>query len=96
MGKGIYLITLGALIVLSYITISASSIWAIVEFILYLVKDHSFNWWSVWLIPIAILVTIVSSILIMLNKPTPVKKMNTNKSNFQKRLEELRKQKEQN
>lgn len=34
-------------IVIAYIGITASAIWAIVEFILYLVKNDPFNWWSI-------------------------------------------------
>ncbi len=31
------------------ILLTGFGIWAIVEFILYLVKDNPFNWWSLWL-----------------------------------------------
>ena len=37
------------MILISSILLSVSGIWAIVEFILYLVKDNPFNWWSVGL-----------------------------------------------
>lgn len=36
---------------------SVASIWAIVEFILYLVKDDPFNWWSV--ISVAVLYVLI-------------------------------------
>jgi len=34
---------------------SVFSVWAIVEFILYLVKDNPFNWWSVVLTAVALI-----------------------------------------
>ena len=36
-----------------------SAIWAIVQFILYLVKDIPFDWLSVWCIPISLILTII-------------------------------------
>ena len=42
---GLYFIMM---IVMSFL-LSTFGIWAIVEFILYLVKDNPFNWWSVGL-----------------------------------------------
>ncbi len=40
-----------------------SCIWAIVEFILYLVKDKVFNWWSVWMILICVGLAVAMSLL---------------------------------
>jgi undecaprenyl pyrophosphate phosphatase UppP len=37
---------------------SATATWAVVEFILYLVKDHVFNWTSVWLTVAAVVLEI--------------------------------------
>lgn len=47
-----------ALMVISNILISVFGIWAIVEFILYLVKDNPFNWLSLWLTIGALVTTI--------------------------------------
>jgi len=38
---------------------SGFAAWAIVEFILYLVKDNPFNWTSIWLLGIAIVLEVV-------------------------------------
>ena len=35
---------------------SAAGIWAVVEFVLYLVKDNPFNWTSLWLTIILLVV----------------------------------------
>lgn len=37
---------------------SGFATWAVVEFILYLVKDHVFNWTSVWLTVVAVVLEI--------------------------------------
>lgn len=33
---------------IAWVGVAICPIWAIIEFILYLVKDRPFNWWSVW------------------------------------------------
>lgn len=38
--------------------VSATSVWAIVEFALYLVKDDPFNWTSIWLFIAAVVLEI--------------------------------------
>jgi undecaprenyl pyrophosphate phosphatase UppP len=38
---------------------SGFAAWAVVEFILYLVKDNPFNWTSLWLLGTAIVVEII-------------------------------------
>lgn len=45
--------------IIAYLGSVVSSIWAIVEFILYLVKDKIFNWWSVWSILICAVLALV-------------------------------------
>lgn len=81
--------------VLAYAGISACSIWAIVEFILYLAKDHPFNWWSVWMILICIGSSITLMILTVffadLDKADKID-FTPRKSAFQKRLEQLEEQ----
>jgi undecaprenyl pyrophosphate phosphatase UppP len=42
--------------ILSILTINVSAIWAVVSFLIYLVKDKEFNWWSIWLIIIGFVV----------------------------------------
>lgn len=46
--------------VVAYVGIPLSSIWAIVGFILYLVKDTPFNWWSIWSFLICIFMFLVN------------------------------------
>lgn len=91
-----------ALVVVASIAASVTGVWAIVAFILYLVKDIPFNWWSVWafvisliMIPIAYVFTIVAAAN---ERKEAVAKMSKNrtsagkKSRFQQRLEEMQKQ----
>jgi len=47
------------LMVIAGFAASGFAAWAIVEFILYLVKDNPFNWTSVWLMGIAIVLEVV-------------------------------------
>ena len=58
----------------SYLGAVISVIWALVEFILYLVKDKEFNWLSLWMI-LALSVIAILSIMISAyfkkNEPTP-------------------------
>lgn len=58
-------ITVGFLALVSYFGITISIIWAFVEFVLHLVKDKEFNWWSVWMILICIISAIVFGISAM-------------------------------
>jgi len=82
---------------LAYLGAVASSIWAIVEFILYLVKDKVFNWWSVWMILIcagvALLMFIASAVFAVKNK-SEIKNFTEvgKKSRFQERLEQMQKE----
>ena len=45
---------------ISYLGIYVSVIWAIVSFIIYLVKDIAFNWWSICVIIVCIVILILS------------------------------------
>lgn len=49
--------------IVGYIGICVCSIWAIVSFIIYLVKDIPFNWWSVWTFLICCFVTFCGFVL---------------------------------
>ena len=48
-----------AVMIIAGFAASGFAAWAVVEFILYLVKDNPFNWTSVWLLVIAIVVEVV-------------------------------------
>lgn len=77
------------LILISRFGAILSIIWAMLEFILYLVKDKAFNWWCIWSFIICILLGIVVSVSTLLKAfknnsfSSPGKK-----SAFQIRLEE--------
>jgi len=81
------------LLLASYFGITISGIWAIIEFILYLVKDREFNWCSVWSIVICIVTTfilfIVTAVLATTSKTNEDKYIKTATSNFKKRLAEM-------
>lgn len=89
---------------LSYAGITISGIWTIVEFIIYLVKDHQFNWWSLWTLIISICTLIVSMVATLIFAALQKKNASSfptsdtrphfvKKSKFQLRLEEMEKQK---
>jgi len=48
-----------AVMIIAGFSASGFAAWAVVEFILYLVKDNPFNWTSVWLLVIAIVVEVI-------------------------------------
>lgn len=88
-----------ALTILSYISIGICSIWTIVSFLIYLVKDIPFNWWSLWSIIISIVVMTVSIILTVVfktihdNKIIAHYQQNKPKSRWKLKLEEVIKNK---
>lgn len=51
------------LLYLSVIAANVATIWAIVEFILYLFKDHLFNWWSLWAFIISTVLSFMFAVL---------------------------------
>lgn len=51
------------LLYLSVITANVAVIWAAVEFVLYLVKDHVFNWWSIWALIISTVLSFMFAVL---------------------------------
>ncbi len=86
---------------IAYIGCVISCIWAVVEFILYLGKDKIFNWWSVWMIVIfAILSMVMIVVSAYLKQKEQSKIINyrtdlNKKSKFQQKLEEaINRQKE--
>ena len=92
----------GALAFIFYFGSCASCVWAIVEFILYLVKDKIFNWWSVWLAVIfgvlALVMFIVIAIFSAKTRSDSYKRFLENRSTsfpqsrFEKRLAEMEEQ----
>ena len=62
-------LTLFAVKFLAVLSANASFIWAIIEFILYLVKDKEFNWWSVWTFLISVATGIISLLLLIAIEP---------------------------
>ena len=79
---------------IAYLGSVVSCIWAIVEFILYLVKDKIFNWWSVWSILIcgglALVMFIFSAVFTVKTRNKSVKNFEGKRtSRFQQRLEEM-------
>jgi uncharacterized BrkB/YihY/UPF0761 family membrane protein len=89
MTKAILSILLAVLLACSVL---ACKIWIVVEFIIYLVKDDPFNWWSVWLWLISIVSLLVFYLFYLLPKKEPENtgafKPGLPKSKFAQRLEE--------
>lgn len=84
------IILTGLITLTSYFGITFSCIWAMVEFLLYLVKDKPFNWWSVWSILICIVVVFLGSILtLFLAAKEEHDTKISEKSSFQIKIEEM-------
>ena len=82
------------LIIKSIAVVSANVtfLWGIIEFILYLVKDKAFNWWSVWCFIISVVIALVCVVFALIVKSkSRTTSINTGrfKSKFQQRLEEM-------
>jgi phosphotransferase system glucose/maltose/N-acetylglucosamine-specific IIC component len=91
------LLTTILLAVVAYFGITVSCIWSVIEFILYLVKDKEFNWWSVYMIFICAFTSLILSFLSLksqfkngskLQNKNPIPK----RSRFQEKLEQMEKQ----
>jgi uncharacterized membrane protein YbhN (UPF0104 family) len=88
------ILSLSIIALVSYLAACASCIWALVEFILYLVKDRPFNWWSVWTIIIcgvfALVMVVIYAVVAAKENKRDLKKFQTRrKSNFEERLEKM-------
>lgn len=44
-----------------------SGMWAAIEFLLYLFKEHQFNWWSVYILVTSLVLALLTDILIIKN-----------------------------
>lgn len=86
-------ISLG-LAIISKLSSAVLSIWAIVEFILYLVKDgHKFNWSSVVWLSVSVGICICSYVALSVFAASVYKmEKSSRKYGWEKRLEEMRKQ----
>lgn len=80
----------GLLTIIMYLATGASFIWAIVEFILYLVKDKPFDWWSVWSILICGFISIILFVLCAFYA-AKIESEKRNKGTFQSRLNDMEK-----
>jgi len=85
-------LVLAVLGLISYFGSAASCVWAVVEFILYLVKDKEFNWWSVWMILICGVIAIVfifTAAITDAKEKVSAAKFTPKKSTFQEKLEKM-------
>lgn len=77
---------------LAYLGAGLSLIWIAVSFLIYLVKDAPFNWNSVWCFVVSAILSIVFGILtVALQAKGRINKLNSKKSAFQDKLEEMAK-----
>lgn len=56
------------LTIVSIIALSIAKIWVIVEFLLYLFKDSPFNWFSMYLLIISVILIVIGLISFYINK----------------------------
>jgi len=96
------LLSITVLTVLVYLSAWACGVWAIVEFIIYLVKDDPFNWLSLWCTIGSWIATIIFTVVIAFvetrSKSVSEFKINRNpnvKSAFQTRLDAMAKEAEE-
>lgn len=84
-----------SLLIIQVVAVIAANVtffWGVVEFILYLAKDKSFNWWSVWGFIISTIVALICAIVaIGIKAKTRKTSIDSGcfKSRFQQRLEEM-------
>lgn len=79
------------LIGIFYLSFIISAIWAVVEFILYLVKDDPFNWNSVWCTIIGFVFMIIAFVMKAAMMEREHKKMfSNNRKTFDERMKEFK------
>ena len=84
-----------SLLIIQWIAVVAANVtflWGIIEFILYLIKDKAFNWWSVWGFIISVVIALVCVVFALIVKSKArTTSINSGrfKSRFQQRLEEM-------
>ncbi len=77
---------------IAVVAVNVTFLWGIIEFILYLAKDKSFNWWSVLGFIISVVVALVCIVFALIVKSKALStSINSSrfKSRFQQRLEEM-------
>lgn len=86
------------LLLLTNVGVSASLLWTIVEFIMYLVKDDKFNWWSVGTVLICYFSYFLLSLWEALLKEQKLQQFThvNYTGKFQERLEAMQKQRKNN
>jgi hypothetical protein len=86
----------GIFVVLSYICAIVFKIWALISFILYLVKDRPFDWFSLWLCIGGWGGVIVFGLLSIIFKHVEAKTiLKSRTSSFQKKLEKMAEERKQ-
>lgn len=78
---------------ISNILFYVSCIWALVEFILYIAKDHVFNWYSLLAIAACFIVPVINAIVLVRESNKAAKQIDdlknrVGRSRFQQRLDE--------
>lgn len=80
----------GLFSILAWVSCTGSVLWVAVSFLIYLVKDIPFNWWSVWSVAISYSVVICGCIgLALFSMKEQKKERPVKKSAFQQRLDEM-------
>lgn len=76
---------------ISVIAAHVAFLWCIIEFILYLAKDKEFNWNSVWMFIISVVIFLICLILLLIIKVEDhIKKSHKYGGRFAKRMQEIR------
>lgn len=75
---------------LFYVATIATALWCVVEFILYLVKDLPFNWWSLWLFIIFLILSTANAFLVAIvaNRNKSLTDFKSSRPSFKERLQE--------
>jgi len=88
-----------AIALITYLSCIGCFIWAIVEFIIYLVKDKPFNWLSLWICGASVVIALVSFVLGVVYEAKTDSNLKISKSKpskFQQRLDEMIKSRNNN
>jgi len=87
------------LLIIQWIAVTSAKLtflWVIIEFILYLVKDKPFNWLSIWLLSLSMLIILISILFTAITKfkmsNKSIKPNHNTNGKFQERLNEMTEQ----